>query len=172
MVHKNWDKKFLAFLHRFNSLTSEKKRVEGENIFFRQCTFFPSLSLFLFSFFQSLLDTCNFSSTLEKSGWREKVFISSVLERRLIFRVLVRIIALWIFLDFRSLARSFSISFLFLSLPTKVYARKEIARPVASASWKLKFPLSRSFLPSIRITRGRRFVDERNSSKRRRVEYS
>lgn len=88
-----------------------RKSASKVKIFFSASVhFFPSLSLFLFSFFQSLLDTCNFSSTLEKSGWREKVFISSVLERRLIFRVLVRIIALWIFLDFRSLARSFSIS--------------------------------------------------------------
>lgn len=42
--------------------------------------FFPLVYSFFSFFFQSLLDTCNFSSTLEKSGWREKVFISSVLE--------------------------------------------------------------------------------------------
>lgn len=137
MVHKNWDKKFLAFLHRFNSLASEKERgSKVKNIFFH-CTLF-SLSFF-FSFFKVSSILVIFSSTLEKSGWREKVFISSVLERRLIFRVLVRIIALWIFLDF-SVPRMFPLSrSLSLWFPTRVYDRKEIARPVASACWKFPF---------------------------------
>lgn len=131
--------------------------------------FFPLVYSFFSFFFQSLLDTCNFSSTLEKSGWREKVFISSVLEP-------------FNFSPARSnncplnfsrfsvprprlfpLSRSSSLSF-----STKVDARKEIARPVTSACWKLKFPFSDRFCHRFEYRRRKRFVG-RNSSKRRRI---
>lgn len=163
MVHKNWDKKFLAFLHRFNSLASEKERgSKVKNIFFH-CTLF-SLSFF-FSFFKVSSILVIFSSTLEKSGWREKVFISSVLERRLIFRVLVQIIALWIFLDF-SVPRTFFPSFSFsLSLVSHQSVWQE--RNCTSRCFcLLEIPL---FQRSVRISRGRRFADGRNSSERRRI---
>lgn len=133
-------------------------------IFFSVYTFF-SLFFFFFFFFQSLLDTCNFSSTLEKSGWRQKVFISSVLEPFNFSRARSNNCPLN-FSRF-SVPRTFVLSFSFFPFsrfPSK-YARKEIARLVGFACWKLKF---RSFLVSIRNIERKTLC--RNSSKRRRVE--
>lgn len=113
IVHKNWDKNFSHFYIDL-ILWRARKSASKVKIFFSVYTFF-SLFFFFSSFFKVSSILVIFPAPLKKvDGGRKYLFLVS--SNRLIFRVLVRIIALWIFLDFRSLARSFSHSHSSLSL--------------------------------------------------------